>query len=118
MGAIIFAECICGFRSKDFFVGGGIMDFGMKCNMPAICISCGFLFERNITSKKYIKCPKCRKKALIYGDVSLQGEKIRDNPLFSWHIRDDVKISLPHTYYYIPNCKQKRMQFTNIGLWD
>jgi Zn finger protein HypA/HybF involved in hydrogenase expression len=118
MGSMIHAKCECGFHAEDMLVGGGMMDFKTKCNVPILCKNCGILFVGNIIARKYLRCPKCRRKAIPYSDVSLQGEERGSAPIFNCWLGNSGGFTLPDTNYYCPKCKQKRMRFLFAGSWD
>jgi len=119
MGSILVAECECGFKSEEMFAGGGMLNFYEVCNAPAICKECGIIFTRNFMStKKNIRCPNCKKKALYYNDPILHGDKQGEEVVFSWNLPADESFILPHTTYCCPQCRQMNLRFFDVGCWD
>lgn len=121
MGGIINAKCKCGFESGGIFAGGGMRNFARVCNVPALCENCRDLVVVNYI-RKDLKCPKCRKRVVVYNDPILQQARKKvagESDIFSWFI-DKLKCSfvLPDVYYLCPKCGKKRMRFIDIGCWD
>lgn len=116
MGSILKAECSCGFVTT-FPAGGGVLNFTDTCFAPAICVDCGEFFIRNYFSK-FIKCPKCHKKAYFYDNPSLHSNEITDNIVFSWNLQDEREFILYDKDYLCPKCKQFSLRFSELGFFD
>lgn len=116
MGAILQAECQCGFFTT-FAAGGGMHNFQDTCFAPAVCVDCGEFFICNYFSK-FIKCPKCHKKAHFYDYPPLRAKVKTKGEVFSWRIDDVRQFTLPDTTYICPKCKQKDMRFSQSGFFD
>jgi DNA-binding XRE family transcriptional regulator len=58
MGDIFKAECPCGFKSRDLFVGCGMMDTD-ACGMPVACPQCHSVWVEDWKSGKRT-CRKCK----------------------------------------------------------
>lgn len=116
MGSLLHAECRCGFIS-NFPAGGGMLNFTDTCYAPAVCVACGEFFIRNYFSK-FIKCPKCRKKAHFYDDPSLQSSEVTDRAVFAWNLDDEREFVLYDKDYLCPECKQFTLKFTEAGNFD
>ena len=102
MGSILKAECKCGFIST-FIAGGGKLNFTDTCYAPAVCVDCGEFFIRNYFFK-FIKCPKCHKKAFFYDHPSLQSNESTKNNIFSLHLNDEKDFVLFDKDYLCPEC--------------
>jgi hypothetical protein len=117
MGQILKAECECGFKNGDLFVGGGKASFETLCSAPVLCEACGHFFTANYFNEK-IKCPQCAGEAKFYDDPSLRAPDEGGVPVFSWDLPDGRKFLLPGTKYQCPECKEVRMRFSPVGAWD
>lgn len=121
MGDIINAKCNCGFESGGIFAGGGMTNYDKFCSVPALCENCRDLVIVNYL-RKNLKCPKCGKKVVVYGDPTLQQTRKkaeRSSDIFSWFV-DEKKgtFALPDVFYLCPRCGKKRMRFFHNGQWD
>jgi ssDNA-binding Zn-finger/Zn-ribbon topoisomerase 1 len=116
MDSILNAECKCGFFTT-FSAGGGMHNFQDTCLASAIYLYCSEFFIRNYFLK-FIKCPKCHKKAHFYDYPPLRSEVNKKGELFSWRLNDFRTFALPDTTYACPKCKQKEMRFSEIILFD
>ena len=63
MGDIFQAECPCGFKSRELYVGGGMKDSTMD-GVPVACPQCHVVWVEDVKSGKRT-CRKC-KSALYY----------------------------------------------------
>ena len=116
MGSILKVECSCGF-TNTFPVGGGMLSFKDTCYAPAVCVDCGEFFIRNYFSK-FIKCPKCHKKAFFYDHPSLQSSETTDSEVFSWNLQDWREFVVYDKDYLCPECKQLALRFSMVGFFD
>lgn len=66
MGYLLNAECSCGYKHKEIYMGGGMKNFESSCEVPFYCEECGKIKLRNLF-KKRPKCPKCKEDLKIFG---------------------------------------------------
>jgi len=121
MGEIFKAECPCGFKSRDLFVGCGMMD-SHHCNVPLACPDCHVVWVEDLRSEKRT-CRKC--KTMLYY-LHEDGSFIPTDVLrrlkvnFPWDLdctEEDVK-SLPEVCYRCPKCGKMEMRLVHYGCWD
>jgi len=126
MGTMIQAKCECGFKSEKIFAGGGFMDFMNVLTAPALCTNC-YTFTIRSYLAKHNYCKKCKSKITFYNDKSLWKDKnistSERNCIFYWEIDPIVSLNngvfrLPDTAYLCPKCREFKMKFYNIGIWD
>ncbi len=125
MGSILRATCGCGFDSTNLYVGGGRVNFGTICRVPAICSKCGDLVTVNYLEAG-ARCPKCGSAVTTYDDLTLRanpgesfGQDTELDSVFSWRIpntQDDFY--LPMAQYLCPRCRKLNMRFHQAGTWD
>jgi hypothetical protein len=67
MGYILKAVCPCGLSSEKMLQGIGF-GFPETCydGEPAFCDSCGLVAGKD-ASKRYSKCPVCKKNEILHG---------------------------------------------------
>ncbi len=138
MGSILQAKCICGYESEEFFLGGGMSDFGDKLEVPYYCDNCSHVGSLNLFKRltatdmvdgveselrKRITCKKCKRKVQYYGKLKkdfAQPTTDEDKFVFEWgHLFSDIgQYSLSATMQYCPTCKKVTLLFYDIGCWD
>jgi hypothetical protein len=138
MGSILMTTCKCGYESEDLLVGGGMMDFNGRLEIPYSCNNCKIVSSVNIfknvdgelpssSIRNKIQCKKCRRLVSYYGTISEDiFENIEDTMyLFSWEfsiLKDNSHIemmySLQDKLYDCPKCNNTDMRFNSIGNWD
>ena len=121
MGTVFIAECECGFKSEDLYLGEG-MNSRHDCRVPAICLNCSSLMVINYYDKNF-RCPECMDKGrvVLYNDLQVQAQdelKIKRPTVFSWNTDDDKGFRLYDIHYQCPRCGKMKMKFINAGFWD
>src|SRR5690606_24456806 len=115
MGYIIQAVCICGLKSEEFYQGIGFRYFEDGSRMePAYCDPCGVVIGRDI-SKRYSKCPQCRKKVRLYKDdvKDVEEREVEMNiSLITDNYIEEKEL------WHCPGCKRETLRFEHVGLWD
>lgn len=121
MGDIFQAECPCGFKSRELYVGGGMKDSTLD-GVPVACPQCHVVWVEDVKSGKRT-CRKC-KSALYYlhedGNFApahlLKWLKV-EYPWDVYSTEREVK-SMPKVFYRCPNCGKLEMQLVDVGCWD
>lgn len=121
MGDIFIAKCPCGFKSRDFYVGRGIMS-EHPYYLPVTCPQCHFIWAEDSRSGKRT-CRKC--KATLYY-LHEAGNFVPDDVLtrlkvrFPWNLdctEEEIE-STPKVSYRCPQCGKMEMQLLEAGCWD
>lgn len=108
MGAIVQANCPCGFITDSLFVGSGMNYIEDKWNPePAICLYC-FRFHATNYNSKRPRCPGCRKRLTFYIDDSKTWQATQGEQIFDIY-RSKCRC---------PDCDQLEMTFEVVGVWD
>jgi hypothetical protein len=134
MGDIVKAECECGFKSKELFFGCARP---WHYYIPIVCKRCGNLSMMNMYERKggNIKrrrtgliCRGCKKRKTILNAPTLHrpsGIAKQYGEDYPWEInRWEINRNHPETggcpeiFYFCPKCKEVRMRFHKIGIWD
>jgi len=122
MGSMIQAKCSCGYKSDELLVGGGFINFMIKCSLPFYCDHCSIVSTTNILSKsgikKYNRCPMCKRKVQCYGEIREEAYDYSENYVFDWLINDDKRYILPEGLHHCPKCKENNLKFFSSGCWD
>jgi hypothetical protein len=71
MGALLLAQCPCGFFAGPLAVGGGMAIFQIDCGAPARCRSCGALAVHNCLDPAP-QCGQCGGPVQFSDDPALQ----------------------------------------------
>ncbi|MBU4200307.1 MAG: hypothetical protein KKE37_08610 [Verrucomicrobia bacterium] len=121
MGEIFKAECPCGFKSRDLYVGRGMMN-AHPYGVPVACPQCHIVWVTYSRSHRRT-CRKC--KATLYylhedgnfvpADV-LKRFKV-DFP-WDWDCTEEEVESFPEVRYRCPKCGKIEMQLVEAGCWD
>ena len=114
IGAILIAQCDCGFRSEELYTGFGFDSFEDIDIQPAACLNCGILLEVDVNQGK-AECPICGKEMRMYDDPWMQegGEmRVDENDLSS------IIAAQERIRYLCPRCKRMSMRFIEVGFWD
>jgi uncharacterized protein with PIN domain len=77
---------------------------------PAFCDTCGVVIGKDIT-KKFSKCPKCRKKLDFYNDHAEMKED-------DWGLVPVEDYLVSKKYWHCPGCKEEKLTFEFMGCWD
>ncbi|MBN1153281.1 hypothetical protein JXB12_00005, partial [candidate division KSB1 bacterium] len=104
MGRVLQASCTCGYESESLLLGGGMMDFRDRCNVPYYCDYCEIVSTANIIKKPGaktdddlissedsdnithdIKCKKCGRKVQYYGQVRQNDFESETDYIFGWN---------------------------------
>ena len=110
MGDIYKVVCICGYNSDKLHIGCGMninswisffngekydIDEGNPIYKVCYCETCNIITTTNVVEHKFIK-----------GKVNCC-EKCNDEVFF-----------LNETGYFCPECKSKKIEFIEVGMWD
>jgi len=122
MGALLMAQCPCGFSSGTIGVGGGMLNFTTYCGAPARCVVCGAFNVVNYLDSAP-QCPQCGGDVQFYDDPALQTPPDPAMPsrrdVFNWYLDQQGRsFRLPDTTYQCPQCAELRLSFTQRGNWD
>lgn len=121
MGTIFRAECPCGFKSRNLFVGCGIMDTG-RYAVPVACPQCHLVWVVDRKSGKRT-CRKCTA-ALYYlhedGSFTPADVLARLKVRFPWGLdqAEEEVDELPKVRYCCPQCGKLEMNLVHTGCWD
>ena len=133
MGAIVNAECLCGFK-KELLIGGGMLNFMTRCDFPCYCEKCLKIFKVNLFSNS-LQCPVCKTDMLRYDNRKLhplQREKTAKGTLleryekkfppkpdiiFEWNFKDE-NLKLYDDNYLCPKCHKVSLKFIDSGSFD
>lgn len=117
MGSVIVGSCECGFVSDEMNTGGGRFSYKTFCGFPFLCRECNSIVASNICGDSPV-CKKCYSANVVrYDDKSLC--KKDSQSVFLWRLNDNKTIlELKRDGNYCPACKQHRLVFEKIGLWD
>ena len=121
VGQILQAECPCGFKSRDLYVGCGMI--GGVCGVPVACPQCHIVWVEDSKSGKRT-CRKC-KAALYYlhedGSFTPADVLARFKVRFPWCLdetrEEDIEYT-PEVRYRCPNCGKLEMALVGAGCWD
>jgi len=117
MGSSVKATCRCGFRTKDLFVGGGMLNYTTFCAWPAYCKSCGALTSTNLLEVPHT-CHRCGSEVLPYNSPELratQGGKV----VVWWKLKEGEDVVLTDDNHFCPACGLYQMKFEAGGIrWD
>lgn len=121
MGELYKAECSCGFKSRDLWVGCGMMDTD-ACGLPVACPQCHDIWVEDWKSGKRT-CRKC-KVALYYlhedGSFAPADVLARFKVRVPWGLDDteeDIE-EIPDVRYRCPQCGKLEMTLVFEGCWD
>ena len=118
MGTICSAECKCGYKTKELFLGGGRMNFLTKCNFPYFCKKCNELFIGNTYDKKII-CSECNSEDVVaYNKKEMVSPFDTNIEIRSETISFPNKLSLTNQEYFCPKCHKYQLKFSFIGMCD
>lgn len=106
MGTIIKAECHCGFKTNELYLGAGMQNFMDISNIPALKKNASNIKMLNYKEKK--KYPD----HLFYNDPELTGLS-NSSVSIEWD-----GIAIFEQYNFCPQCKKYSLSFIPIGLFD
>jgi len=118
MGTICSAECKCGYKTKELFLGGGMMNFETECSFPYYCQECNKLFIGNIYNKK-VTCSECNSTDVVaYNKKEMISPFDTDIMVISETISFPDNLSLTNREYFCPKCQEYHLKFSFTGMWD
>ena len=122
MGIIFQPTCKCQVYTP-MSLGGGMLgsDF---IYLPYYCDECKIIKKGNVLKGK-CNCSVCKNEMTLYGRiVGYFSDDESDryyNPkkvLFDWTIEMDLEYILEDKKYHCPICKEKELEFIEMGTWD
>ena len=114
MGAIVDAECECGYQAPGLQLGCGFE--GPALRFPCLCARCRKVVVVDLLVSA--ACPKCGTQTVPVDDA--QPPVDAGAELFSSSQADQA--GRRHTLYYgrysCPKCGRQQLRFMEVGLWD
>jgi len=109
MGYILQPICVCGFKFKDIFMGGGMRNFTYSCEVPFYCVHCETIKVRNLF-KKVKKCHLCKERERFIGEKLDSSECEECQKLLPPDLNDKFKCG---------KCKSELVMYgINTGYFD
>ena len=117
MGTGVKGYCNCGYKTKEMYLGGGMMNFQTNCTFPHYCQDCDILFEANIYED--VVCTGCQSKNVIAYDDA-RACRFMENSVFDWDTKYKIgrNIKLSSLNNLCPKCRNFDLNFTMTCMYD